>query len=587
MIRAIARVIRWCGPRKKRLYRGFFYSFIHSIFVGLPIMALAQILNMVLLDARGTKPLDGRWIWYSVGLMVFSVAGRFAFSYLRAVNQDSIAYERTAEVRLGIGDIIKRVPLGFFEKNNVGRLTAAITADLSYLEMHAMKMIDTVVNGYIMAAVFIACLAFFSLPVAGIALMGVALSACALHGLGKKSRKNSPVHAASQEKMIGATLEYVRAIPLVKSFKMQGAAVSGIERAFAESRRINIKIEREFVATNCMHLIALRFAAAGIVLYAAMAAVRGDMPLSTMLMIVVFSFVLFAQVEAVNNATHVLNMVDVTMNQVEAIEKARFIDAKGAERAVSDSEIRFDRVQFGYDDRKVIRDVSFAVPAGTTTAIVGPSGSGKTTLARLMMRFYDVNAGKITLGGADLSAMTLNSLLKNYSMVFQRVYLFHDTLFNNIRFGKPDATPEEVREAARKAQCHDFIAALPQGYDTVIGEGGATLSGGEKQRVSIARAILKDAPVIILDEATASVDPENEHLIQRAISALARGKTMVIIAHRLATIRSADQILVMENGKIAQCGTHEALMRQDGLYRRFAAIRERAEGWSITPGTAE
>ncbi len=581
MGKTIARVIRWCGPRKHRLYKGFVYSFFHSMFVGLPIMALAQILNMVLLDSRGVQPLDGRWIWYAAGLMAVSVLGRFLFSYLRAVNQDSIAYERTAEVRLSIGDVIKRVPLGFFQKHNVGALTAAITADLSYLEMYSMRMIDTLVGGYIMVAVFIVGIAFFSLPVALIALAGVLLSAWALSNMGRRSRKVAPVHMASQEKMIGAVLEYVRAIPLVKSFRMQGAAAEAIKRAFAESRRVNIDIEKKYVTINCLHLLALRLAAAGIVLYAALAAVQGMMALPTMLMILVFSFVMFAQVEAINNSTHVLSMIDATMDQVEAIEQAQSIDVSGVDGRVTGGEIRFDHVQFGYDSRPVIKDVSFTVPAGTATAIVGPSGSGKTTLVNLLARFYDVDAGKITLGGKDIAALTLNSLLPSISMVFQQVYLFHDTILNNIRFGKPEATLEEVMEAAKKARCHDFIQALPGGYDTMIGEGGSSLSGGEKQRVSIARAILKNASVIILDEATASIDPENEHLIQEAITALAQGKTMLIIAHRLATIQSADQILVMEDGKIAQRGTHEALMREGGLYRRFVSIREMAEGWSI------
>lgn len=213
----------------------------------------------------------------------------------------------------------------------------------------------------------------------------------------------------------------------------------------------------------------------------------------------------------------------------------------------------------------------------TSTAIVGPSGSGKTTICSLVARFYDPQGGRITVGGHDLKEFTCDSLLSNVSMVFQNVYLFHDTVRANICFGKPDATEEEMIEAAKKARCHDFIMAMPDGYDTVIGEGGGTLSGGEKQRISIARAMLKGAPIIILDEATASIDPENEHLIQSAISELTKGKTIITIAHRPATIRNADQILVVEDGRIAECGTHDELIAADGLYRRFVKIREKAE----------
>ena len=233
-------------------------------------------------------------------------------------------------------------------------------------------------------------------------------------------------------------------------------------------------------------------------------------------------------------------------------------------------DVALSHVSFGYGGREVLHDVSFTAPQGTTTAIVGPSGSGKSTICNLVARFYDVNAGSVSVGGHDVREFTCESLLRNISMVFQTVYLFHDTVENNIKFGCPDATHEQV-VAAAKAAC----------YDTVIGEGGSTLSGGEKQRISIARAMLKNAPIVILDEATASVDPENEHLIQQALSALTKGKTILTIAHRLATIQSADQILVVEDGRIVQRGTHDELMAQGGLYRRFIEIREQAEGWRL------
>lgn len=234
-------------------------------------------------------------------------------------------------------------------------------------------------------------------------------------------------------------------------------------------------------------------------------------------------------------------------------------------------------MNFGYDERQILKDVSFRIPERTSTAIVGPSGSGKTTICSLVARFYDPQGGRITVGGHDLKEFACDGLLSNVSMVFQNVYLFHDTVRANICFGKPDATDEEMIEAAKKARCHDFIMAMPDGYDTVIGEGGETLSGGGKQRISIARAMLKGAPIIILDEATASIDPENEYLIQSAISELTKGKTIITIAHRPATIRNADQILVVEDGRIAECGTHDELIAADGLYRRFVKIREKVE----------
>ncbi len=282
-----------------------------------------------------------------------------------------------------------------------------------------------------------------------------------------------------------------------------------------------------------------------------------------------------------NGAVHVLEIIAATLNKLENIEKAEFIDKDSKEVELKTYDINFRDVTFAYEKRNVLQGVSFTIPENTTTAIVGPSGSGKSTICSLIARFYDVNEGSITIGGMNIKDMTCDCLLKNISMVFQKVYLFQDTVLNNIRFGKPEAGYEEVVEAAKKACCHDFIMKLKDGYETKLGEGGSTLSGGEKQRISIARAMLKNAPVVILDEATASVDPENEKAIQEAISSLVHGKTIIIIAHRLATIRNADQILVVDGGSIAQRGVHEELINQEGVYRKFMKIREAAEGWNI------
>ena len=269
------------------------------------------------------------------------------------------------------------------------------------------------------------------------------------------------------------------------------------------------------------------------------------------------------------------------MDRINKVFETPVMDIDGKAIAPNSCRIKGENVTFRYENKKVIDDVSFEIPEGTTTAIVGPSGGGKTTLTSLMARFWDTDSGRITLGGTDVREYTLDSLLANFSMVFQNVYLFNDTIANNIKFGRPEATMEEVEDAARKACCHDFINALPQGYDTVIGEGGATISGGEKQRISIARALLKDAPVIILDEATANVDPENEALLQEAIRELTQGKTIIMIAHRLKTVQSANQILVLDQGKVIQRGTHGELMQAGGLYADFIHMREQSIGWKL------
>ncbi|MHB9927286.1 ABC transporter ATP-binding protein [Clostridium botulinum] len=581
MFKPIKRIIQWSGHRKKRLYVGFIYSFFNTMFTAMPIMGAAYGLNLIIEDMKGNKNLTINWVLYMLGFMVFTVLGRFLFSYLRASTQDSIGYEVTAEQRIRIGDILKRVSLGFFSEKNAGEIASAVTTDLSFIEMYGMKMIDVVVNGYISAFTMVFCLAFYDLWIAIIAMAGILLSAIFLKLLGDKSNKNAPIHQKAQDSMITATIEYIRGMSVVKAFKQNGVSIEGIRNAYKMSKDINIKIEKDYVPYNCLHLFVLKLASVIMVLASAIMAVNGIMDIPTMLMMSIFSFVIFGHIETINNAAHVLKIIDATLDKLNAIKSADFIDKNSKDIKLSKYDIKFKNVTFGYEKRDVLRNVSFTIPENTTTAIVGPSGSGKSTICNLIARFYDVDKGSISIGGINIKDITCDSLLKNISMVFQKVYLFHDTVYNNIRFGKPEASSEDVIKVAKKACCHDFIMNLPNGYETVIGDGGSTLSGGEKQRISIARAMLKNAPIVILDEATASVDPENEHAIQKAISALVHGKTIIIIAHRLATIENADQILVVDGGCVAQRGAHKELINQKGVYKRFLDIRKTAEEWNI------
>ena len=273
------------------------------------------------------------------------------------------------------------------------------------------------------------------------------------------------------------------------------------------------------------------------------------------------------------------------MRQVKTIANGilciKQMDINGENIRPKNRDIHLEHVSFAYENRKIIDDVTLDIKENTTTAIVGPSGGGKTTITSLIARFWDVQEGEVTLGGRNVKDYSFDSLMENFSFVFQRVYLFEDTIANNIRFGRPDAAMEDVIEAAKKASCHDFIMSLPDGYDTVVGEGGATLSGGEKQRIAIARAIMKDAPIIILDEATANVDPENEKELTEAIENLTRSKTIIMIAHRLKTVRHADQIFVVDKGKLVQKGKHEELIKEEGIYRNFIIGRKQAVSWKL------
>ena len=582
MFGMIKRLIGWTGKYKKRVYIGFIYAFINSIFTSLPIMLATYGLGLVFDDYKGIRTFDNDQIIYIFLLMILVIGGRFLFSYLRAVTQESVGCEATAEQRIRLGNIFKRVSLGFFNSNNMGEISSAVTTDLSFIEMLSMNMINTVVNGYITVLVMILFLLFYC-PLAGIiSLGGVVLSALFLYIAAKISDKNASIHQKAQDSIVENTIEFLRGMQTIKAFKQEGVSVQGIRKAYKNHKDVNIKIELENCPYNCLHQFVLKAASVGIIAVSAYLTYTRKMDVNIMLMMDMFSFVMFSQIEPLSNAIHVIEVVNKTLDKLEKIEKADIIDKDGQNIELKRHDIKFSDVCFSYDKKQILNNISFYIPEGSTTAIVGPSGSGKTTICNLIARFYDVNSGVITVGDKNIKDITCDSLLKNISMVFQKVYLFNDTIKNNILFGNPNASDNEVINAAIKAHCHEFISKLPNGYDTIIGDGGATLSGGEKQRISIARAILKDSPIIILDEATASVDPENEHLIQNAISSLTKGKTVIVIAHRLATIQDADQILVIDNGDVVQKGNHLELINQDGIYKNFINIKESAEGWCIS-----
>lgn len=581
MFHSIKRLLHWAGGYRKRLYLGCLCSFFSVWCTAIPIVIAAWTLGLVIADFRGENSLEWNIIWLSLFGIVISIFLRYIFSYWKAKLQESIGYEIAAEERLKIGNVLKRVSLGYFSKNSTGDILTAITGDLSSLELQGMKLIDAIVNGYINLLAIVIILLIVCPMAALTSLVGAILSALALNGISKKSRKNAPAKQISQERITDASLEYIHGLPIVKSFGQEGASIEEWKTACEKHKDINLKIMHGFVPNNCLHLLALKIASVLLILISGIFTIQGNLTISIFLLIAMFAFMIFGAVENMNDSVHMLGLIDTSMDKLENIENAEFIDESGRDFSIASYNIDFTDVSFGYGEIEVLHNLSFQIPQNTTTAIVGPSGSGKSTICNLITRFYDVNSGSVKIGGHDVREFTCDSLLKNISMVFQNVYLFNDTIRNNIKFGKSDATEDEIIEAAKKACCHDFIMALPEGYDTMIGEGGSSLSGGEKQRISIARAMLKDAPIVILDEATASIDPENEHLIQEAISALTHGKTIITIAHRLATIENADQILVIDGGTVAQRGTHKELLQQEGTYKKFIQIREQVEGWRI------
>lgn len=581
MFKTVKRIIDWCGEFKGRLYAGFVVSFFSHLFTALPIMLAAYTIGLLLQSAMDGTPFDTGWVWKSLILLLVLVFLRFLFDYLRTRFQKAISYELVARDRLAVGDALKRVSLGYFQQVSTGNILNSLTTGLGTLEGMGIRMIDNFVGGYLNFAVVFLSLLAFSPRTAVIALAAAAVSLVFLLAISHYSARNAPVEAQANRDMTGAILEYARGLAVVKSFGKDAAALDTIHQSIADSKNIHLKIEWGYLPSNALHLLALKCGSVGLALSACLSGLNGQMELPVVLTFVFFSFSIFASLEPISDSAHVLSVIDDAMDQMDKLWENHFIDSDGKDIPLQHFDIAFDHVDFGYDSRQVLHDVSLTIPDKTTTAIVGPSGSGKSTLCSLMARFWDVDSGSVKIGGVDVRDYTLESLMDQISMVFQNVYLFADTIENNIKFGCPDATHEQVVEAARKACCDDFIEALPDGYNTVIGEGGASLSGGEKQRISIARAMLKDAPIVILDEATANVDPENEDRLQKAIEALTRDKTIIMIAHRLKTVRHADQILVVDHGRIVQQGTHEQLIGQPGIYAAFVGGRKQAEGWKL------
>lgn len=581
MFHSIKRILDWAGKYRKRLYLGCVCSFFSVWCSVIPIIIAAWTLGMVLDDMNGISTLEWKTVWIALIGIIISILLRYFFSYWKAKLQESIGNEVAAEERLKIGDVLKRVSLGYFAKNSTGDILTAITSDLSKLELQGMKLVDAIVNGYINLLAVIIIMLVICPPGALISISGAVVSALFLNRISMHSAKNSYRKQQSQERITDAALEYIHGLPVVKAFGQEGVSISEWKGACDRHKDINLDIEHGVVPNNCAHFLSLKIASVLLIMAAGIFTIQGNMKIPVFLMVSMFAFMIFGAVENMSDSVYMLGQIDASMDKLADIEHAEYIDENGRDLAISSYDIEFKNVSFGYGEKEILHNLSFYIPQNTTTAIVGPSGSGKSTICSLITRFYDVNSGSIRIGGHDVREFTCDSLLKNISMVFQNVYLFNDTIRNNIKFGKQGATEDEIIQAAKKACCHDFIMALPDGYDTIVGEGGSTLSGGERQRISIARAMLKDAPVIILDEATASIDPENEHLIQQAISELVQGKTIITIAHRLATIENADQILVIDDGQLSQIGTHDELIKQPGIYHDFIEIRKRTEGWHI------
>lgn len=576
MFDAYKRFFRFSGTEKSTWYKGMAFELLRSIFEALQFVAL-----LIVLRALVEQNITGATAWTALGIMVVSVAGAALCWYLAHNSEGHANYRMCGEKRIHIGERMKYMPMGYFNAQSLGSLTAAATSTMSDLESMSFAVIARTVVGMIRTAVFSLAIMCFDWRIGLVFFVGMLLFLWVNSRLLKKSRELSPGRLAAQTKLVDAVLEYIQGMSVVRAFHGDKAAKQTLNNTIKETENQNFKLERKRIPYNVLEQVVLRVTSVLAILISIWLFLQGDMSLFSCLMMVVSAFLVYSELESAGEMFFMLPMIDASIDRVEEIDRAPRMDEGGSVQVPKSHDISFDHVDFSYGDRKIIDDVSFTIPEGTTTAIVGPSGSGKTTLTSLMARFWDVKKGSVKLGGIDVKDYSLDSLMSNFSMVFQNVYLFNDSIENNIKFGKPEASHEEVVAAAKAARCHDFIMALPDGYDTVIGEGGATISGGERQRLSIARAMLKDAPVVFLDEATANVDPENEAELQAAIEALTGGKTIIMIAHRLKTVRHANQILVVDHGRIVQHGTHDQLIQQKGIYADFILNRKAAIDWKI------
>ena len=564
-----------------------------------PYFCVAHIVTMMLSGEQNFS----RYVTAGI-IALCGYFGKVLFSCLSTTISHTATYYTLRDLRENITAKLARVPMGTILDTPSGQYKTTIVDRVEGMESTFAHLIPEMTANVLVPLVIAVYLFLLDWRMALLSLVTLVVGLAVMSA----GMKNYPVKwegaVKAGKQMANAIVEYIGGIEVVKAFSQS----AGSYKKYSDAVNYNANYYVDWMHENQKTMSAYNAILPSVLICVLPCGfafwLSGSLELSTFLSIVIFSLgligpiiaaftftddlaVLGTNVEEISqllnagNMASLLQMLAASMDTANSIDDTPVMDEKGADITPKSSEIVFNKVDFSYADRKILDQVSFTIPEKTTTAIVGPSGAGKTTMCNLIARFWDVNAGKITIGGTDVRDFKLDSLMKNISMVFQSVYLFADTIENNIKFGCPDATHEQVVEAAKKACCHNFISALPDGYDTVIGEGGGSLSGGEKQRISIARAMLKDAPIIILDEATSSVDPENEDELQRAIEALTHDKTIIMIAHRLKTVRNADQILVLDNAHIVQRGTHAELIRQKGLYADFVSARQEAIGWKL------
>ena len=576
MINVFKKIWDFSLKEKRNLQKSMVIGFLNAICNSLLVLALYVVLKAIVENQVST-----RTAWTAFAIMVLSIIGKIITQYFSQLQRTYAGYFMVADKRISIGEKLKRVPMGYFNQNSLGQITAIETTILNDVETAVPVVLVTTLGGFLNSLVFALFILLFDWRMGLITLFGIVIFLFITSAMEKKSREGVPARQETQAVLVEAVLETIQGMSVVKAFDLEHSLDKKVDKAIEESFRKNERLEKAMTPYVAMQQLVLYVFGVLLMFCAIAFYLDGSMELTNSLIMVVCSFLVYEQLKVAGSCVANMRIAEHSIDKANKIDEVPTMEEGKRETSPASMEIRFSNVDFAYEKKKILNHVSFTIPEKKMTAIVGPSGSGKTTLCRLIPRFWDVDAGTVSIGGVDVKDYTMNSLMKNISMVFQNVYLFADTIENNIKFGKVDATYEEVVEAAKRACCHNFIMALPQGYQTRIGEGGASLSGGEKQRISIARALIKDAQIVIFDEVTANVDPENEDRLQKAIEELTRDKTVIMIAHRLKTVRNAEKILVLDHGEIVQEGRHETLIKEKGLYADFVETRKEAIGWKL------
>ena len=557
---------------KKSILAGFF----HAVFNALEFGAIYYMLVNIF-----SKTLDYTAIFVCLGILVISLVGKIMTQKISQMAQTHAGYFMAAHKRIEIGEKIKRVPMGFFSSFSLGRLTTIATSSLSQAEMWVPMLLVLVLGGVSNTLVFVLGTLIFNVKVGLVAVAGVIVFFIVTSVMEKKSSANADKMTETQTRLTKEVLATLQGMQVIKSYNLGGENNRALRKSIKDTSRTLLDLEKSVAPYTVIQRIVMGITTVAMVYVSLNLNLSGELPLAETILMIMASFIIFEGLIGAGSNMAILRACENAIDSVGFIDSMPDMKEGSITEPIKNHNIVFKDVSFSYDDRPILKDVSAEIKENTMTAIVGPSGSGKTTFCNLIARFWDVNSGEILIGGKNIKDYKIENLMNSISMVFQDVYLFEDTIENNIKFGKQNASHEEVVQAAKKARCHEFIEALSEGYNTLIGEGGASLSGGEKQRISIARAMLKDADIIIFDEATANVDPENEDKLKEAIESLTKNKTVIMIAHRLKTIRNADQILVLKDGEIVERGSHEELIKNNGLYSDLINAKAKAESWKL------